>query len=307
MLKSYPFYSGYPDFEAQIWSNIGSIKSDGYEITIGYNDAEGDFRWNINANLTHVKTIAEELPDGLPYYDGWWGDYTTKTVEGGLVGQFWGYQTDGLFQNWTEINAHTDEHGNLLQENAKPGDVRFVDLNKDGIIDDNDKTFIGSGQPDFTTGLNFSASYKNFDFAIALYASIGADIFNTTKWEWGWGANNSNTFSGVYEEAWHGEGTSNTVPILDLNDYNQNYDKISDIYVDKGDFLKCRNIQLGYTFELENVKSIRLYLNVDNPFVITGYEALDPEVFGLVTTQGLDWGDSYYSPQVYSFGVNVNF
>lgn len=307
MLKSYPFYSGYPNFEAMVWSNIGGIKSSGYEFSIGYNKTEGDFKWNLNGNLTHIKTTAETLVDGQPYYDGWWGDYITKTEEGELVGQFWGYKTDGLFQNWTEINAHTDEHGNLLQEYAKPGDVRFVDLNHDGLIDDNDKTYIGSGQPNFTTGLNFNASYKGFDLSIALYAMIGADIFNTTKWEWGWGANNSNTFSGVYEEAWHGEGTSNTVPILDLNDYNQNYDKISDIYVDDGDFLKCRYIQVGYTFDIKKVKSLRLYFNIDNPFVITGYKALDPELFGWVTTQNIDWGSNYYNPRVYSFGVNVNF
>jgi len=307
MLKSYPFYSGYPNFEAMVWTNIGSIQSNGYEFTIGYNDMEGEFQWNINANITHIKTTAKTLADGQPYYDGWWGDYLTKTEEGELVGQFWGYKTDGLFQNLTEVNAHTDENGNLLQPYAKPGDVRFVDYNNDGVIDDLDKTFIGSGQPKFTTGLNFNAYYKNFDLSLALYAAVGADIFNTTKWEWGWGANNSNTFAGVYDEAWHGEGTSNTVPILDLNDYNQNYDKISDIYVDDGDFLKCRYIQIGYTFKLEKVKNLRLYFNMDNPFVITNYKALDPELFGWVTTQNIDWGSNYFNPRVYSFGVNFQF
>jgi len=308
MLKSYPFYSGYPNFEALVWSNIGSIKSDGYELTIGYNDIEGAFKWNINVNFTHIKTTAEKLADGAPYYDAWWGDYLTKTEEGQLVGQFWGYKTDGLFQNHTDINSHTDEHGNLLQPNAKPGDVRFVDLNKDGVIDDDDKTYIGSGQPDFTTGLNFSSSYKGFDLSLALYASIGADIFNTTKWEWGWGANNSNTFAGVYDESWHGEGTSNSVPILDLNDYNQNYDKISDIYVDNGNFLKCRYIQLGYTFRnLGGIKALRVYFNFDNPFVITSYKALDPELYGWITTQNIDWGSNYYSPRIYSLGLNLKF
>jgi len=308
MLKSYPFYSGYPNFEALVWSNIGSIKSTGYELTIGYNDFDGEFKWNINMNFTHIKTVAEKLSDGTPYYDAWWGDYITKTEEGELVGQFWGYKTEGLFQNWTDINAHTDEHGNLLQPNAKPGDVRFVDLNKDGIIDDNDKTYIGSGQPDFTTGINFSSSFKGFDLSLALYASVGADIFNTTKWEWGWGANNSNTFAGVYEESWHGEGTSNSIPILDLNDNNQNYDKISDIYVDNGNFLKCRYIQLGYTFgNLNRINSFRIYFNVDNPLVITKYKALDPELYGWVTTQNIDWGSNYYNPLIFSLGINLKF
>jgi len=308
MLKSYPFYSGYPNFESMVWTNIGSIRSNGFELTAGYHDNEGDFKWNISVNFTHIQTTAISLADGEAYYDGWWGDYLTKTVEGGLVGQFWGYETNGLFQNQAEINAHTDEHGNLMQPQAKPGDVRFVDRNNDGVIDDNDKTNIGSGQPDFTTGLNFSASYKGFDLSIALYASIGAEIFNTTKWEWGWGANNSNTFAGVYDEAWHGEGTSNDVPILDLNDYNQNYDKISDIYVDNGNFLKVRYIQFGYTFHnAKHLNSPRIYFNVDNPFVFTKYKALDPELYGTVTTQNIDWGSNYYNPLIFSLGLNLKF
>jgi len=308
MLKSYPFYSGYPNFESMVWTNIGSIKSNGYELTVGYKDIKGDFNWNINFNLTHVRTIADKLADGQPYYDAWWGDYITKTEEGQLVGQFWGYKTKGLFQNQTEINSHTDENGNLLQPYAKPGDVRFVDLNNDGIIDDNDKTYIGSGQPDFTAALNFGLNYKGFDFSFMLYASIGAEIFNTTKWEWSWGANNSNTFAGVYENSWHGEGTSNTIPILDLNDNNQNYDKISDIYVDKGDFLKIRNIQLGYTFRnLQKIEHLRIYFNIDNPFVFTNYNVLDPELFGWVTEQNIDWGSNYYNPIIYSLGVSFKF
>lgn len=291
-----------------VWSNIGSIKSNGVELTVGYNDIKGDFNWHINLNFTHIKTTADKLADDVPYYDGWWGDYITKTEEGQLVGQFWGYKTDGLFQNQKEINSHTDEFGNLMQPYAKPGDVRFVDLNHDGIIDDSDKTYIGSGQPDFTAGLNFGLNYKGFDFSMMLYASIGAEIFNTTKWEWEWGANNQNTFGGVYEEAWHGEGTSHTMPILDLNDYNQNYDKISDLYVDNGDFVKIRNIQLGYTFRnIRKVKNFRIYLNIDNPFVFTNYRALDPELYGWVTTQNIDWGTNYYNPIIFSLGLNFKF
>ncbi len=308
MLKAFPFYSGYPNFEAMVWSNIGSIKSNGVELTAGYNDMKGTFTWNINLNFTHIKTTADKLADDVPYYDAWWGDYITKTEEGQLVGQFWGYKTDGLFQNQTQINSHTDEYGTLLQPQAKPGDVKFVDLNHDGVIDDSDKTYIGSGQPDFTAGLNFGMQWKGFDFSMMLYASVGAEIFNTTKWEWNWGANNQNTFAGSYEESWHGEGTSNSVPILDLNDYNQNYDKISDIYVDNGDFLKVRNIQLGYTFQnIRKIKNFRIYFNIDNPFVFTNYKALDPELYGWVTTQNVDWGSNYYNPVIFSFGLNFKF
>jgi TonB-linked SusC/RagA family outer membrane protein len=308
MLKSYPFFSGYPDFEAQIWTNIGSIKSNGLELSLGYSDSKGDFSWSGTLNLTHVKTSTLKLADGADYNDAWWGDYVTKTREGELVGQFWGYKTDGLFQNQTEVLAHTDEHGNIMQPDAKPGDVRFVDLNADGVINDEDNTFIGSGQPDLTTGLNLYAAYKGFSITMSLYASFGADVFNATLWEWSWGANTSNVYAGSYDDAWHGEGTSNRLPILDLNDYNQNYDKISDIYIENGNFFKFRYIKLAYELPpLKGLKSASVFANVENPLFYTKYTGFDPEQYGSVTAQNIDWGDKYPNPIVITFGFSVQF
>jgi len=308
MLKSYPFFSGYPDFEAQIWTNIGSIKSDGFELSLGYNDRKDDFFWGATLNLTHVKTTTLELADNADYNDAWWGDYIAKSREGELVGQFWGFKTDGLFQNQTEVLAHTDEHGNIMQPDAKPGDVRFVDLNKDGVIDDEDKTFIGSGQPDFTTGLNLSAGYKGFSLTFNFYAVVGADIFNATLWEWSWGANTSNVFADSYEDAWHGEGTSNWLPILDLNDNNQNYDKISDIYMENGNFFKIRFIKLAYELpKMKGLKSATVFANLENPLFYTKYTGFDPEQYGTVTAQNVDWGDKYPDPLVFTLGLSVKF
>lgn len=333
MEKEYPFFSGYPNYETRVWSNIGSIVSKGVELELGYNDYVGNFTWGISGNLTHFKTRADELADGIPYLGAWWGDYLTRTVEGELVGQFWGYQTNGLFQNWTDVYEHCvrdadgnplDRDGNidgplefdadgkpinnrdLMQNRAVPGDVIFMDLNGNNEIDDDDQTFIGSGQPDFTMGLNLMAEYKGFDLSIYLYASVGADIFNATLWEWEWGANNSNTFSGVMEDAWHGEGTSNKIPILNLNDRNRNYWKISDLYIDNGNYFKIRNIQLGYTLPRgEKLKLLRIFLNVENAFVFTNYRGFEPEVFGQVTEQNIDWGDNYPNPTIFSLGLTV--
>jgi TonB-dependent starch-binding outer membrane protein SusC len=136
---------------------------------------------------------------------------------------------------------------------------------------------------------------------------MGADIFNATLWEWEWGANNLNTFSGVMDEAWHGEGTSNEMPILNLNDRNRNYWKISDLYIDEnGDFFKVRNIQLGYTFpKLKGAKQIRAYINIDNALVLSKYGGFEPELFGYVTEQNIDWGGNYPNPTIFSFGINV--
>jgi len=336
MLKEYPFFSGYPNYETQVWSNIGSLVTKGLELELGYHDNLGDFQWSIVGNITHFKTWADELAEGIPYLGAWWGDYLTRTVEGELVGQFWGYVHDGLFQNWTDVYEHCarDENGNpldvngnidgplvfgddgiptnnrtLLQNRAKPGDIIFRDLNGNNEIEEEDQTFIGSGQPDFTTGLNIKAYYKGFDFSIDLYASVGADIFNATLWEWEWGADNTNTFSGIMEDAWHGEGTSNYIPILDLNDRNRNYWKINEVYIDKnGDFLKVRNIQLGYTFEnWKRAKYLRIYVNIDNLLVLDKYRGFEPELFGQITEQNIDWGGNYPNPQIFSFGINVNF
>ena len=335
MLKEYPFYSGYPNYESQVWSNIGSIISNGIELELGYHDYKGDFKWSVDVNFTHFKTYADKLADGIPYLDAWWGDYLTRTVEGELVGQFYGYKTDGLFQNWTDVYEHCvrdangnplDNNGNidgelefdangkpindrdLLQNVAVPGDVVFRDLDGNYIIDEDDQTFIGSGQPDFTSGMQLMAAYKGFDVSVYLYASIGADIFNATLWEWDWGADNSNTFTGIMEEAWHGEGTSNKMPILNLNDKNRNYWKISELYIDNGDYLKISNIQLGYTFpKWKGTKELRIYANVDNPFVFTNYGGFEPELYGSVTSQNIDWGGNYPNPAIYSLGVHFKF
>jgi len=308
MLKSYPFFSGYPDFEAMIWTNIGSIHSGGVEISLGYRGQQGDFSWNASLNLTHVRTRTLELADGVDYNDSWWGDYITKSREGELVGQFWGYRTDGIFQNQAEVLAHTDEHGDIMQPDAKPGDVRFQDLNRDGVISDEDKTFIGSGQPDLTSGLNLSAAYRGLSLSMGLYASLGADIFNTVLWEWSWGANNSNVFAGSYDDAWHGEGTSDRLPILDLNDNNQNYDKISDLYIESGNFLKIRFVHIAYELSsFWKLKSASVFANVENPLFHTKYSGFDPEQYGSVTTQNIDWGDKYPDPLIFTLGLKVQF
>ncbi len=335
MLKEYPFFSGYPNYESQVWSNIGSISSRGIELELGYYDYKGEFTWSVSGNITRFKTTTLELADGIPYLGAWWGDYLTRTVEGELVGQFWGYETGGLFQNWTDVYEHCvrDEAGNpldnngnidgelvfdengkptnnrdLLQNSAVPGDVIFLDRNGNHEIEEEDQTFIGSGQPDFTAGMNIRAAYKGFDFSIDLYASVGADIFNATLWEWHWGADNSNTFSGIMEDSWHGEGTHNKIPILNLNDRNRNYWMISDLYMDNGTFMKIRNIQLGYTLPLKKgIKKLRIYTSVDNAFVYTRYRGFEPELYGSVTEQNIDWGGNYPNPTIYSFGVTATF
>jgi len=335
MQKEYPFFSGYPNYEVQVWSNIGSLTSKGFEVELGYHDNVGAFQWSVVGNITHFKTWADELADGIPYLGAWWGDYLTRTVEGELVGQFWGYKHDGLFQNWTDVYEHCvrDDNGNplnasgnidgplvfdddgkptnnraLLQRLAKPGDIIFRDIDRNNIIDEEDQTFIGSGQPDFTTGMQIKAYYKGFDLSVDLYASVGADIFNATIWEWEWGADNTNTYSGVMEDAWHGEGTSDFIPKLDLNDRNRNYWKINEVYIDKnGDFFKVRNIQLGYTFpKWKRAKHIRIYANIDNLLILTKYRGFEPELYGQLTEQNIDWGGNYPNPQIFSFGINVN-
>ena len=310
MTKAYPYFSGYPNSDVKIWSNIGSLKSNGFELAIGYNDTQGDFTWNVNANLTHIETIADKLAEGETIYAGsWGGPYTTITMEGEKVGQYYGYKTDGLFQNQTEINAHSDEHGNLIQPSARPGDVRFKDLNKDGKIGDGDAIPLGSsGQPLFTTGLNLNAAYKNFDFSMSTYASVGADAINMGKYYWDCGAEGSNVYKGTFDRAWKKEG-DNDLPILIDGDPNGSIYNVSDFYLEDADYFKIRYVQLGYTFpKVKGIEYFRVYMNIDNPLTLTNYSGFEPEIHSHnIMEQNLDHGDSYPNPTIFSLGLNIKF
>lgn len=302
--KAYPSYSGYPS-DAKIWTNVGSMRSKGFEVSMAYNDKMGDFQWGANFTLTTFSVKMTELTgDKEPLYGN--GE-RTMTIEGDEPGFFYGYKADGLFQNKTELNRHTNNKGQFLQPYAQEGDIRFLDVNGDGVLNADDRTKIGSPWADVTMGLNLNFSYKDFDLAANFYASVGNDLVNDNKNELMNAVGKTNKLSGLLNSAWHGEGTSNDIPRLSATDNNQNFAKFSSFYVEDGSFLRLKNLQLGYTFKkIPGLNKLRLYVSAQNLFTLTGYSGVEPEVSGDVLGFGFG-GWNYPVQRIYTAGVNITF
>ncbi len=305
----YPYYSGYPSY-ASIMSNIGSMKSSGWEFAISYHDKVGELDYNVTLTAMTGQVEMTKLSNTAPVVYG--DNEKTKTVVGDEPGYYYGYKTDGLFQNQFEVNSHSNDNGTLLQPYAQPGDVRFVDVNGDGELTGEDRTKIGSPWPDFTTGLNISLSYKGFDFLANLYASVGNELVNDIKDDlYSTTASESNVKSGLLSKAWHGEGTSNSIPRVSHVDNNQNYTRFSDFYVEDGSFLRLKNIQLGYTLPGSisgkvGLKRCRIYVSGQNLLTVTKYEGVEPEVGGNALNSGFG-GWTYPVLPTYLVGLNINF
>jgi len=294
-------YLGTPDYPT---ANIGSTESSGFEITVGYNDTYFDeLNLSTSVNFTTIKNEVTAINNGDKFIDGsgYGIPYTTLTrfEEGYSPFYFYGYKTDGVFQNQSEIDSHA------TQEGAVPGDIRYLDVNEDGLIDGEDRTQIGDPYADFMIGWNLALNYKNFDFNAFVYASVGADIYRAYERN----LNYTNRFAGTLDR-WTGEGTSNSEPRVTFVDTNNNT-RVSDRYVEDGSYVRLKNIQLGYTlpediYETTGFSNIRFYAQVKNAVTFTDYSGYDPEISSGVSDTGIDRG-SYPQPRIWSMGVNVKF
>lgn len=298
-------WMGYPAWLSAVTMNIGEMEATGWELGISWRDRVGDFRYEVGVNLSGVRNKAIKLTGDGPID----GDYT-RSMDGELIGRFYGYRTDGLFQNWTEVYSHSDEHGNLIQPNAQPGDIRFLDLDGNGKIDENDRDFIGNPYPDVMMGLNIALGWRNWDLNANFYGSFGNDIYNCTKSRYS-GVAGENVFAGTFDKCWHGEGTSTEYPRLSANDSNLNYSRKSDWFVEDGSYFRCKLLQIGYTIpkKLVGGTNLRLSVSAQNLFTITSYSGMDPErpmLDGDVLNTGID-GIAYPNPRTFLFGVNFNF
>lgn len=305
------FAIGYPSWNNTVWMNIGSMRASGWELSLNWNDKIADFQYNVGLNLSTVKNKAVKLSgDGPVLTGGFNGDQIIRNEDGGLISRFYGYVADGIFQNMEEVNAHTNEHGKKIQDKAKPGDIRFKDLNHDGTLDEKDKTWIGNPYPDLMVGLNLGFNYKNFDFSANFYGTFGNDIYNKTKGMYS-GAGGQNVWAGTLQKAWHGEGTSNDIPRLLYSDLNLNYSRVSSFFVEDGSYMRCKLLQVGYTLpkQLVGGSQLRLSFSAQNPFTITGYSGMDPErplMDGKVIETGID-GIAYPNPRTFLFGIDFKF
>ena len=302
---------GYPMWNGQMWENAGKMKATGWELGINWNDHIQDFTYGVGLNLSQVKNKAVKLNGDYIWTGGFSGDYIVRNAEGESLSQFWGYKTAGIFQNETEVKSYTNEHGESLQPNAKPGDLRFVDLNNDGVIDSNDKTHIGNPFPDLMVGLNLNAAYKGFDLVANFYGTIGNDIFNKNIGRYA-GTDGQNVYAGTYDKTWRTDNTGAEFPRLSVNDSNMNYRRVSDFFVEDGSYFRCKLLQIGYTLPKQwfnNKLNLRLSFSAQNLFTITNYSGADPEAASMgssVTEAGIDY-TGYPNPRTFLFGLNMSF
>jgi TonB-dependent starch-binding outer membrane protein SusC len=286
-------------------SNIGATRSTGVDLTLGFSETIGkELKVNTSFTFTTAKNeVTATNSDGTArilggYYFNGQSQSVTVFEKGFTPGYFYGYKTDGLFQNDAEIAAAATQPG------AVPGDIRFVDMNKDGVINAQDMTQIGDPFPDFTLGGNLSLEYKGFDFSAFAYASVGNDVYRAYERN----AIYSNKDRRILAR-WTGEGTTNDSrnPRYSFVDANSNI-RVSDRYVEDGSFLKIKNIQLGYTLPSTTSKkwfsSLRVYAQVRNAFVFTKYTGFDPEISGGILDTGVDRG-SYPQPRTYTLGIDI--
>jgi TonB-dependent starch-binding outer membrane protein SusC len=292
--------------------NVGSVENKGIELSLGYNDKIGDFRYNVNVNFTKITNKVTAL--GTQSLDG--GDVnklglTTRTEVGREIAYFYGLKTDGIFRTQDELSAYAKDK-TPIQPNAGLGDVKFVDLNGDGKIDDQDRTYLGSATPDYTFGLNLGASYKGLDLNIFIQSVQGAEIVGGLDM-WLRSSNGETNSLRSRLDRWTPSNTTTNEPRMTARDSNNNI-RFSDRNVYDGSYTRIKNVSLGYNIPTEllskiKVKGLRLYVSADNLFTFTKYPGFDPEIaqlYGNPLGFGVDLG-SYPQPKTYRVGLNLNF
>lgn len=286
--------------------NIGSVENKGLELALQYRNREGAVSYSVGGNIAFVANQVIGLGEGgEPVLTGRVQSANAtvaRTEVGRPIAGFYGYVTDGIFQTQQEVAAHAFQN-----EQTAPGDIRFKDLNGDGVVDILDQTFIGNPTPKYTFGLNADCAYKGFDFSLFVLGSQGNDIYNATvRYDFTY----VNRPVSVLNR-WTGPGTSDSEPRVNLNDPNQNA-RVSDRFVEDGSFIRLKNVQLGYSvpgtiLRKMKIQKFRVYVSAQNLFTFTRYSGLDPEIGALSALEiGIDRG---FYPQSRTFlgGLSVTF
>lgn len=296
---SIPITSGFED-TTTTYTNAGKVRNQGIEMSLHTINLTGELGWETNLTATYNKNKIKDLNSDVPYYINQINNsYVTMLAKDYPINVFYGYVTDGIFQNQSEVNTHA------VQPGAEPGDIRFRDLNNDGVINDSDRTVIGNPNPSWLFSMNNSLSYKGFELSVFLQGIAGNKIYNANNIDnTGMAAAYNQTIDVL--KRWQGEGTSNSMPRAVFGDPNQNT-RVSDRFVENGSYLRLKNITLSYTFPKQwlqkaQIENARLSLSCENVATITGYSGFDPEV-GI---NGIDQ-NRYPISRTFSLGLNFNF
>lgn len=287
-----------------LWTNYGKMRNTGVEISLGWRDRVGDFSYSVTANLSTLSNKVIRLGESF-YEDG-----ICRTEEGRSISDFYTRRADGIFQSMDEVYAHTatlpDGTVKLIQPNAQPGDVRYKDLNGDGVIDDNDRDWVGSPLPKFEAGLNFTAEWRGIDFNMFWTSRYGNKIYNNV-----WVSCLQFKVDNIPVEAqpWTWDNPSTEYPRMYANATENT--NASDRFIENGSFLRLKNLQLGYTLPQEIsrkffVERLRVYVSAQNLWTITKYKGYDPDILGGVFSQGID-GGHFPNARQFSAGLQVSF
>ena len=300
--------------------NGGNVTNKGVEVGLTWDDhIAKDFNYHISANMSYNKNEVGEIPTEGGIIHGYYSGSTNANImfnnqpeffrceNGHAMGYFWGYKTAGIFQNQKEIDEWKAS-GNGVLANTEPGDLKIVDIDHDGTIDDNDKTDLGNGIPKYNFGFSLGFNYKQLDFSATFSGAAEFKIANGGYRNWG--NSSKSNYTATFLGRWHGEGTSDKLPRLTNDD--RNWTNFSDIYLQDGNYLRIANITVGYDFSklisLKAISQARLYFQVQNLYTFTSYDGMDPEVgFGEMSwMSGVDTG-SYPHARTFIVGVNLKF
>lgn len=288
------------------YANVGSMKNEGWEFGINYRKGFGDWFLTASANISTYRNKVKSLGNGDAIYGYAYNkNVVTKTEVGKPVGYFYGYVTNGIFQNAEQVE------GSPQRETAVPGDVRYKDLNNDDVIDDNDRTMIGSPWPDFVYGITLGAAWRGFDFNLFIQGSQGNDVMNMTLLDFESGTGYMNARSDYLSRAWSGEGSTDRYHRISARQEGNLL--VSDYFLEDGSYARIKNVQLGYDFcnrvikKNKIISQCRLYLSAQNLFTFTNYSGLDPEIGSSnATVNGIDSG-FYPQARVWTVGLNLKF
>lgn len=295
--------------------NVGEMRNTGVDFSIG---TRGSFNeevfWTMSFNGSHYKNEIMRIDGEQDFFFGpiatRFGNQVINQV-GQPIGAFYGLKTDGYFQNASDVTNHATQDG------AAPGRIRFVDVDGDGAITAADRTIIGDPHPDFTGGLDLGVQWRNWDFSATLFASIGNDIFDVQKEFYVFRNFSTNVRKDLLENSWTPDNPNAKYPQIDVSDTFSF--ALSDYYVEDGSYLRLRNLRVGYNVPpniIPGVRNVRVYLQGENLFTLTGYDGLDPSLPAAnISSRGADIRDqyrgvdrgSYPSNRTISFGINATF